>query len=303
MDVNGRVAHLLVRLGLHTPSREQCILLLLDDLTPSEFSRLRAADLPISAGATTSQIFGIIAPRLGKRSIDREARDSIMLPLREVGVLSIGYVDSAKQAVVSGYWKPKSPNNVYLLSEEFRDVLRATDATFVQSVEVWMENSTERLTRSAAAAAREASTRQAERLVPLTIEHYCRRALPEYEVIFVDDDDRRDTSEWAESRELHRLPLDNATRWPDIILRSPATGLLWIVDCVDSDGEIDTVRRDEIDAAFEANGHEIVGYTTAYRTVTRFAQRQRANDNVALGTYVWIMEIGGAHWLKSSIAQ
>ena len=84
-------------------------------------------------------------------------------------------------------------------------------------------------------------------------------------------------------------------------MRDGSTGRFWIVDCVDSDGEIDPVRKAEITTAFEAHGHVIDGFTTVYRTVERFAQRQRSEDNIAVDTPVWVMEIGGAHWLKKAL--
>jgi hypothetical protein len=70
---------------------------------------------------------------------------------------------------------------------------------------------------------------------------------------------------------------------------------------VKSDGEVDNVREAEFRAAFEANGLEIVGMTTAYETLSRFASRQKLMNNIADRTYVWILEIGGSHFLKKSI--
>ncbi len=70
------------------------MLALLDDSEPSPFRVLAEEGLPFSSGASTQQIFRVIAPRLGKETIDREARDQIMLPLREVGVLGIAYADT-----------------------------------------------------------------------------------------------------------------------------------------------------------------------------------------------------------------
>lgn len=153
----------------------------------------------------------------------------------------------------------------------------------------------------ATAEAAAAAAHEDARLVPLTIEHYHPAALPMYEVVFTDDADTRDHTDWSGNVDRFDLPVGLSSRWPDIILRDPSTGQFWIVDCVDSDGEIDAVRKAEIASAFEARGHVIDGYTTVYRTVGRFAQRQRSEDNIALDTYVWIMEIGGAHWLKQPL--
>ena len=278
------------------------MLALLDDSEPSPFRVLAEEGLPFSSGASTQQIFRVIAPRLGKETIDREARDQIMLPLREVGVLGIAYADTRGRTVETAYWKPKSPNNVYVVTDGFWSLLRSTDSAFDRDLEEWVASSGRRMIRAAAAEAAATAARKGERLVRLTIETYCSTAVAGYEVVFTDDAEARDGTDWAENIRRYDLPLDLSTRWPDIILRDPIAGGFWIVDCVESDGEIDAVRKAEIGAAFESRGHVIDGYTTVYRTVTRFAQRQRAVDNIAVGTYVWVMEIGGAHWLKKPLA-
>lgn len=301
MDQRERVRAVLNRLGLHTPEREECVIALLDDVTPSAFRALAETGLKFESGATTQQIFGMIAPRLGKQSIDREARDQIMLPLREIGVLGIAYADTQTRQIEPAYWKPKSPNNVYVVTDDFRALLAVGEEAFDNEFEEWLGSSAERMTRLAAAEGAAAAAHEDERLVPLTIDTYCATALAGYEVVFIDDADARDATEWSDNVERYDLPLDLSSRWPDVVLRNPSTGGFWIVDCVESDGEIDAVRKAEIDAAFKGRGHVIEGYTTAYRTVTRFAQRQRTMDNVALDTYVWVMEIGGAHWLKQPL--
>lgn len=296
-----RVREALRRLGCHTAEREECILALLDDATPSPFRALADAGLKFGDGAGTQQIFTAIAPRLGKQSIDREARDQIMLPLREVGILGVAYADTTSARIEHAYWKPKSPNNVYVVTEEFKALLAVSDLAFDENLADWLASTPERLARLAAAEAAAAAAHADERLVQLTMTTYCATALADYEVVFTDDVEARDATEWAANIETYNLPLDLSTRWPDVVLRHAETGRFWIVDCVDTDGEVDTVRKSEIEAAFFARGHEIDGFTTAYRTIARFAQRQRATDNIALNTYFWILEIGGAHFLKKPL--
>lgn len=298
VDQRGRVRAALERLGLHTAEREECVLALVDASDPNPFAPLARAGLTFDAGASTQQIFRVIAPRLGKQRIDREARDQIMLPLREVGVLGVAYADIENRLVVPNYWKPKSPNNVYVVTDEFKALLAVADAAFEDQLAAWVDSSDQRIVRMATAEAAAAAAHEDVRLVPLTIEHYCSAALDDYDVVFTDDADARNQTDWSDNIETLGLPLGLSSRWPDIILREPTTGHFWIVDCVDSDGEIDTVRKAEIESAFEARGHVIDGFTTVYRTVSRFAQRQRSEDNIAVDTYVWVMEIGGAHWLK-----
>lgn len=302
MDQRQRVRVALERVGLHTREREECVIALLDDVEPSPFRALAVAGFAFGSGASTQQIFRVIAPRLGKESIDREARDQIMLPLREVGVLGIAYADTDGRTIEPGYWKPKSPNNVYLVTDDFRALLAVSDAALEDELVEWLASSDQRMTRLAAAEAAAAAAHEDERLVKLTIEHYCPAALAGYEVVFTDDAESRDSTEWADGIARYDLPLDLSSRWPDIILRDSMTGRFWIIDCVESDGEVDAVRKAEINSAFGARGHAIDGYTTVYRTVARFAQRQRSMDNIALGTHLWVMEIGGAHWLKKPLA-
>jgi BsuBI/PstI restriction endonuclease domain len=301
VDQRQRVRAALEKLGLLTAEREECVLALLDTSQPNPFDALADAGLRFNAGAGTQQIFRFIAPRLGRESIDREARDQIMLPLREVGVLRIGYADTENRAVELNYWKPKSPNNVYVVTDDFQALLAVGDDAFEDQLNDWVRSSDQRLLRMATAEAAAAASHEDARLVPLTIEHYCPVALSSYEVVFTDDVDAREHTDWSENIERFDLPLDLSSRWPDIILHDPTTGHFWIIDCVDSDGEIDAVRKAEIESAFEGRGHVIDGYTTVYRTIGRFAQRQRSEDNIAVGTHVWIMEVGGAHWLKKPL--
>lgn len=301
MELRERVDAVLGRLGLSGSEFAECVMVLLDDRTPSPFPKLAEAGLSFADGAGTQAILRAIAPRLGKRKIDREARDYIMLPLREVGVLGIAYADASSREVRPSYWKPKSPNNVYVVVPEFRALLAVTDEDFDESVADWIAGTEERLARLATAEAAAAAANADDRLVPLTVAHYCANALPDYEVVFVDDSDARESTEWTANVERYDLPLNLATRWPDIVLRHPESDRFWVVDCVESDGEIDAVRKAEIESAFRDRGHEIDGFTTAYRTMARYAQRQRAHDNIALNTFVWVMECGGAQWLKVSL--
>lgn len=295
-----RVTSILRRLGLLSAERLEAVLALLDDKTPSGFSALARAGLPFSSGARTRQILSYIAPRLGKRvRMDRELRDSIMLPLREVGILIKGLALSAEGRVIPNEWKPKSPNNLYLLAPDFRTLLQVGDKDFSRAVSEWEEQAAARLLRIASSEAAAAAAGKKERLVPITLARYCPRFLPEYRVVFVDDaDGRRIADEWVPFVKALDLPLNLASRWPDIILNLPSTRSCWVIDCVETDGEIDTVRKAEMLEAFRAKGLDITGFTTVYRLARRFAQRQSKVDNLAPGTYVWIAELGGAQFKK-----
>lgn len=292
---------ILQRLGLATQERVETVLALLDRTTPSPFQALAKVGVPFAAGAGTRQILDYIGPKLGKTRMDRELRDYIMLPLREVGILGKAWVDPDSHEVVPNYWKSKSPNNVYRLIEEFVELVSLREDDFEVAVEQWESATEERTTRVLTAEAAALAERDDQRLVNITVEVYCPNFLPEYEVVFIDDrDGERIAPEYADAVERLRLPLDLSSRWPDVILNVPGTNRCWIVDCVETDGEVDAVRRGEMEESFEGRALGIDGFTTVYRTIRRFAQRQTQMDNVAIDTYVWIAEIGGAQYLKKT---
>lgn len=305
MTPRERSEAILRRLGLLTPERLETIMALLDRHEPSGFTSLAAAGMTLSDGGTTRQLLDYIAPRLGKERMDRELRDYIMLPLREVGILITGYADSEEQTVIPHKWKPKSPNNVYLLSPDFVEILEAVpDEEFEDRVAEWAMSTEDRITRIAAAEAAAFAEDADERLVSIAQALYCHQFLTDYEVVFVDDTDgARISEEWEERVAELDLPLNLATRWPDIVLNVPGTQNCWVIDCVETDGEIDPVRRSEMESDFSDRGLTIDGFTTVYRTVRRFAERQRQVDNIAPRTYVWIAELGGAHFLKEPLLE
>jgi len=295
----GRAKTVLLALGLDDPRQLECVMVLMDDMTPSPFTALASAGLKFSSGATTRQIFDEISLRLRLRSIDREMRDYIQLPLREVGILRKGYADSTSGSVILDRWVPKSSSNVYVVDPDFRGMLELkSDTESSEALDAWIRNRDERVARIHSAEARSASG-DVTRLVPATLEMYCPWYLPDYEVVFVDDSDgQRIAAKWREGVDRLGLPLDLESRWPDIVLNMPGTNRCWIVDCVETDGEVDPVRRKEIAEHFAERSLVLDGFTTVYRTMRRFTERQQVMDNIAPYTFVWVMETGGAQWLR-----
>lgn len=305
MTPRERSEAILGRLGLFTQERLETILALLDRDEPSGFGALADAGMSLAHGGTTRQLLDYIAPRLGKKRMDRELRDYIMLPLREVGILITGYADSQELAVIPHKWKPKSPNNVYLLAADFVELIETVPKEeFDQRLTEWEASTEDRITHIAAAEAAAFAEDAEQRLVSIAQALYCPQFLTDYEVVFVDDTDgARISDEWQERVAELDLPLNLATRWPDIILNVLGTRNCWIIDCVETDGEIDPVRRREMERDFTDRGLTIDGFTTVYRTARRFAERQRQVDNIAPRTYVWIAELGGAHFLKEPLLE
>jgi hypothetical protein len=287
---------------LFTPTVAETIVALMDDESPSAFRALAEHGLPFASGARTQQLFKCIAPRLGKAEIDREQRDYVMLPLREVGILITGYADTKAGRVIPHFWKPKSSCNVYMLNPEFRKLLEREEDEFDDALKAWEGATNDRKRRIVSAQAAAFAAGKDDRLVSIAVSLYCPHFLPGYAVVFIDDSDgKRIASEWQGHVDRLRLPLDLASRWPDIVLNAPDTPRCWIVDCVETDGEIDPVRRQEMLDAFARRDLAIDGFTTAYRTVRRFATRQAQMDNVAPDTYVWIAELGGAQFRKEAL--
>lgn len=293
-----RIHRILTGLGRYYPRLEAAIIFLDDDTQPSQLTRMAKLGYKISDGATNRQLLDGVAALTGESKIDRESRDYVQLPLREVGILAIATASPDEKCFILNYWKPKSNNCVYVLEPEFRALLRCSPTEFDNRIDDWLAGTSTRKARLDSAEAAAWANQQGGRLVPATQELYCPHFLPEYEVIYVDDrDGDRIAPEFQEKIMRLRIPLDLSSRWPDLVLVNP-DGEFWIIDCVENDGEVDYVRRDEMTAAFNAAGHTVAGYTTAYRNLNKFAERQKSHDNIADGTYVWIMEIGGSHWKK-----
>lgn len=300
--LRNNVRRVLAHLGLSSQEQEETVMVLLDDEAPSPYPALAERGFTFADGAGTQRIFREVEQRLGRDGrIDRENRDMVMLPLREVGILGIGTADTKNGHVVRDYWKPKSPNCLYLIDEEFKELVHTPEAAFNEALDEWVQNTDERRDRMVAAETTARMEAEGGRLVPLSLERYCWVALGAYEAVYIDDEDARDNNDWSHNIEKYDLPLNLGSRWPDIVLRNSETGHFWIVDAVESDGEIDAIRKREIEDGFSERGHIIDGYTTTYRTLKRFRERQRQHDNIAPGTYVWIAEVGGSHWLKQAL--
>lgn len=305
MTPRERAELILQRLGLFTPERLETIMALLDREEPSGFAALAKAGLSLADGGTTRQLLEYIAPRLGKERMDRELRDYIMLPLREVGILIKGYADTETLNVTPHKWKPKSPNNVYVLAGDLVELVEAVpEDTFGLRLTEWEASTEDRISHIAGAEAAAFAQDADERLVSIAQALYCPKFLTNYEVVFVDDTDgARISEEWEGHVGELNLPLNLSTRWPDIILNIPGTRNCWIVDCVETDGEVDPVRSREMEEDFADRDLVVDGFTTVYRTARRFAERQSQVDNIALRTYVWIVELGAAHFLKEPLLE
>jgi hypothetical protein len=277
------------------------LVVLADSQTPNPQKALAKAGLKCSDGLRNTLLLAEVSHRLGLNSQDRENRDKVQLPLREVGLIGKALFDSQTGTVLPDVWKGNSNYCLYRLRPETVLLLSAaSNQEFEIKLKEWLSDTPNRITRIADAEASAAAMMAEKRLVPLTIELYCARFLPEYEVVFVDDNAGGDRipDEYKEVVQELNLPLHRESRWPDIVLYKKSTGTFWIVDCVESDGEVDYVRRDEIIDSFMVNELQVDGFTTAYRTIEKFKSRQKSKNNIADNTFVWIMDIGGSQFQK-----
>ena len=309
-----RIVELLERLDSYSDLRAACLLGLTDDRTPHPLPTLAKAGLALSAGATTRQLFGFAAPRMGKEHIDRELRDEVWPRLRELGIVERSYVLTAKEAQTEGrlieygiHRRAKSPNNGYALTDDTRQLLlKTSDRNWRRKLDEFVVDDSNRrlrvLQHEAASAAAAAPGGHA-RLMRAAADALRKTRLPDYELVFIDDaDEERVKSEWQKELEPRGLLLDLDSLWPDAILVRDRDRSLWFIDAVTTDGEIDETRRAELEAWASARGYRAAGYTTAYETWKRTAARQARMKNLAVGTNIWIAEDGGKLFVVESLA-
>lgn len=318
-----RIHELLSELDLlntYGAERSGSLFALTDQATANPHTTLASAGLPFAAGATQRQISTYVAEYLGEpgRNYDREVfRDYVLLPLREVGILEQLFVRPKKELVGDpvpallerGFWVPKSPTSSYVLTEEAEALILETPSeAWDEALAAFVGATPKRRERIAQHRARVMLEGAAvETKHGLLIEAACSTLLgsdefADFELIFKDDgDDDRIKEPWATRLKHLGLTLDLSTRYPDGILALVDRRALWIVDAVSSDGEIDTIRLEEISDWATRHGWTIAGATTAYADYQTYSRRQGAMQNIAAGTTIWIAEDGGKLLSVSSL--
>ena len=113
------------------------------------------------------------------------------------------------------------------------------------------------------------------------------------ELVYVDDADGPRLRDYEQRLTDLDLTLDLGSRYPDAILADTAQRVVWFVDAVTSDGEIDEVRRQELGRWARDRRYGVAGYVTAYETWRKMANRQGRMKNLAVDSFVWIAEDGG----------
>lgn len=288
-----RISEVLTQLSLGTNGDiADGVFALLDDETPSWFAKTRQGTR-VSDGATTAHLachIGILQRGSGK--LDREGRDYWIKPLRELGAIeAITLVD---REMIPGHVKAKSPNSCYRLNEEFVAILKAPDPGWREMLAEWASADTARSRRAFQAEMEAASRKLVDSghadLIRASVDHYAKRFLPGYQLLYVDDSDGdRVSPDEREKMAMAGVELTLEDAMPDALLWNPDTDHLWVIEAVTSDGEVDFHKVAQMTALAERCGKSGVGFTTTYRTWKEAAARQSTQRNVAMDTYIWIL--------------
>ena len=264
---------------------------LLDDQTDSWFAK-PPAGAKSADGATTAHLachIGILQRGNGK--LDREGRDYWIKPLRELG--GIEPITLQDGAFVAGHVKAKSPNSSYRLDEGLKTILKAADGEWRALLTTWAQEDAARGRRTFQAEMAEAARKLIDNghadLIRASVEHYAPRFLPGYEVLYIDDSDGdRITAKEREKMAAAGIELRLEDAMPDALLWNPETDVLWVIEAVTSDGEVDLHKTTQMTRLAERCGKAGIGFTTTYRTWKDAASRQSAHTNLAVGSYLWI---------------
>jgi hypothetical protein len=280
---------------------------LTDEETPNFFTALSDKGKPLSAAVGTQQLFRHIAPKIGRTSIDREQRDYVFKPLEEVGIVQRVTVATAAELkegedlITYGiHKKAKSANSAYALTDEARELLLDTPeeewddalAAFIDEDAMRRMRARQQSAVSALEQANVGSTPHAA-LITTSIKALQDTVAQGFELAYIDDGDGPRGEDYEETLNDLGLAIKLKDLQPDAILVDSDSKELWFIDAVVSDGEIDTVRYEQLSQWAEEAGYSVAGAVTCYESWTKFGARQHSNKNIAPGTTVWIAEDGG----------
>lgn len=264
------------------------------DPRPSWFGGNAGGVLRFCDGATTAHVachVGIL--QRGKGKLDREGRDYWIKLLRDIGAIEAVILKDSK--IHPGHPIPKSPNSAYCLNRKFVEILQSSEDSWSDLFQTWIDEDEMRRrlkfqAKEAEKTRRVVDTAHAD-LIPACCKVYAPEFLPGFEVVYVDDADGDRVSE-SERKRLDaaglKITLNDAM--PDVLLWNPKTDGIWVIEAVTSDGEVDNHKVKKMQKFAEKNEKSGVGFTTAYKTWKRAAERQGKFKNLAIQTHVWIQE-------------
>lgn len=264
---------------------------------PNWFSKAAKNGLQFRHGATTAHVgthVGILQ-RGNRDKLDREGRDYWLKPLWEIGAIEKIYFDASSVVFLPGHPVAKSPNSAYRLSQDFIAILEAPEELWQSMAVTWIGEDVmrERLALQAEQAAETNSIIESahSRLIRASCDVYAPRFLDGYRVIYIDDGDGdRTTDEQRTVLEEAGVGIVLSDSMPDVLLWNPHTNMLWVIEAVTSDGEVDHHKKESLMEFARRYGKAGVGFTTAYPTWKKVAERQAALKNLADDTYLWICE-------------
>jgi len=303
-----RIRMVLSKLDRETDDMVDAVFALLDDESPSWFSNPPYGS-KFCDGATTAHIgahVGILQ-RGGTLKLDREGRDYWIKPLRELGAIEPIYLDPKTRTFIPGHPKPKSPNSAYKLAEEFIEILQSPEGDWQSLLSDWSTADSIRERARLQAQAQELSSQQVEtshkNLIKICEEIYVPNFLPMYQVLFVDyEDGERVTPDEMGALSEAGISINLSDAMPDLLLWNPEEDVLWVIEAVISDGEVDDHKVNQILKLVRRSNKPGVVFTTAYSAWRDAARRQSAHKNIAPSTYIWISDDPAKHYLVSEIS-
>lgn len=299
-----RITSVLRKLARLSEETRDVVFALLDE-SPSWYSKAPAG-ARFCDGACTAHIGAHIAilQRDSDAKLDREGRDYWIKPLVDIGAIEPCYLPSSTDAALlehgnqfyNGHLKAKSPNNAYRLAHSFVEILKSDEGSYEDMLVLWISQDAVRerleLQATLAEAVRHLADHGHSDLIQACCDHYVPRFLPGYMIVYVDDGDGdRVTVEQQDILMAAGLAITNHDSMPDVLLWNETNDSLWVIEAVTSDGEVDNHKVHKMTEFATRHGKPAIGFTTAYPTWKKTAERQKAtNNNLAIGSYFWIME-------------
>jgi hypothetical protein len=301
-----RIAEVLEEVDRRTDDIVDAVFALLDNQLDSWFGKI-AKQKKFCDGATTAHIachVGIL--QRGFRKLDREGRDYWIKPLRDIGAIEPIYLQD--RDFIHGHPVPKSSNSAYRLSDEFKKILQASEATWRKTLKTWIQKDRvlQRLDLQAKLAdeSRQHVDTKHSDLIEAACKYYLPKFFPEFEVLYIDDRDGDRIAEEAKTRMEKagiEIKLDDAM--PDVLAYNREADVLWVVEAVTSDGEVDLHKVKQMRDFAKRYGKKNIGFTTVYGSWKEAASRQGRFKNLAPDTYLWIQEDPSKHFLAETFPE
>jgi hypothetical protein len=301
-----RIKAVLTRLALgNSEDIVDGVFALLDNETISWFGK--SVGVKFWEGATTAHLachIGIL--QRGRGKLDREGRDYWIKPLRDLGGIEAVLFYGGK--FISGHPIPKSPNSAYRLSKDFIAVLKTVPNDLEAALIAWIDKDAVRRRKEFQSRmeieARQMVDTDHSSLISACVEYYVPKFLSGYKVIYIDDGDGdRITQADKDLLDEAGVTISLGDAMPDVLLWNPTTDSLWVIEAVTSDGEVDSHKVTQLERLAFRSKKASVGFTTAYLTWRAAGARQAANKNLAINSYMWILEDASKHFFVEAFKE